>query len=168
MQVAPNKRGQTRSWRALGPTRSRWSFLPRSALSLQVDAARVRSLGFSAVVALEQRKTEIIHRYKKHTAMPSKFAKVQKQVSKKKGGALALHENSRDALRLRSAVARDDRVARLGAVREKANDVYRMCPFTCFDLTHPILTDPSSSQPYPLPPGRDTRPATPLDRRRSA
>ncbi|KAI4730710.1 hypothetical protein E4T49_01450 [Aureobasidium sp. EXF-10728] len=56
--------------------------------------------------------------------MPSKFAKVQKQVSKKKGGALALHENSRDALRLRSAVARDDRVARLGAVREKLNDVY--------------------------------------------
>ncbi|CAD0108327.1 unnamed protein product [Aureobasidium uvarum] len=54
--------------------------------------------------------------------MPSKFAKVQKQVSKKKGGALALHENSRDALRLRSAVARDDRVARLGAVREKLND----------------------------------------------
>lgn len=58
--------------------------------------------------------------------MPSKFAKVQKQVSKKKGGALALHENSRDALRLRSAVARDDRVARLGAMREKMNDVYRM------------------------------------------
>ncbi|KAI4722846.1 hypothetical protein E4T48_00969 [Aureobasidium sp. EXF-10727] len=56
--------------------------------------------------------------------MPSKFAKVQKQVSKKKGGALALHEDSRDALRLRSAVARDDRVARLGAVREKLNDVY--------------------------------------------
>jgi hypothetical protein len=57
--------------------------------------------------------------------MPSKFAKVQKQVSKKKGGALALHENSRDALRLRSAVARDDRVARLAAMREKMNDVYR-------------------------------------------
>ncbi|KAG9874217.1 hypothetical protein KCV05_g22742, partial [Aureobasidium melanogenum] len=56
--------------------------------------------------------------------MPSKFAKVQKQVSKKKGAALALHENSRDALRLRSAVARDDRVARLGAMREKMNDVY--------------------------------------------
>ncbi|KAI4788642.1 hypothetical protein E4T44_13430, partial [Aureobasidium sp. EXF-8845] len=45
-------------------------------------------------------------------------------VSKKKGGALALHENSRDALRLRAAVARDDRVARLGAVREKLNDQY--------------------------------------------
>lgn len=62
--------------------------------------------------------------------MPSKFAKVTKQVSKKKGGALALHENSRDALRLRAAVARDDRVARLGAVREKLNDVYRM---SCLD-----------------------------------
>ena len=58
--------------------------------------------------------------------MPSKFAKVQKQVTKKKGAALALHENSRDAIRLRRAMGRDDRVARLGAIREKANEHYRM------------------------------------------
>jgi hypothetical protein len=70
--------------------------------------------------------TPSINIQKQTKIMPSKFAKVTKQVSKKKGGALALHENSRDALRLRAAVARDDRVARLGAVREKLNDQYRM------------------------------------------
>ncbi|TKA75285.1 hypothetical protein B0A55_05077 [Friedmanniomyces simplex] len=54
--------------------------------------------------------------------MPSKLAKVQKHVSKKKGSKInSLHENSRDAKRLRNAGARDDRVSRLGAVREKAN-----------------------------------------------
>lgn len=54
--------------------------------------------------------------------MPSKLAKVQKHVNKKKGAkATSLHENSRDSRRLRRAGARDDRVARLTAVREKAN-----------------------------------------------
>ena len=55
--------------------------------------------------------------------MPSKLAKVQKRVSKKKGGTKIgqLHENSRDARRLRRAGARDDRVARMSAVRQKAN-----------------------------------------------
>jgi hypothetical protein len=74
----------------------------------------------------ENKKTKASTKIQDKQVMPSKFAKVQKQVSKKKGGALALHENSRDALRLRAAVARDDRVARLGAVREKLNDAYRM------------------------------------------
>ena len=54
--------------------------------------------------------------------MPSKLAKVQKHVSKKKGSKInSLHENSRDAKRLRNAGARDDRVARLTAGRQKAN-----------------------------------------------
>lgn len=54
--------------------------------------------------------------------MPSRLAKVQKHVKKKKGEKInALHENSRDAQRLRGARARDDRVARLSAVRDKAN-----------------------------------------------
>lgn len=54
--------------------------------------------------------------------MPSKLAKVQKHVTKKKGAkATSLHENSRDSKRLRSAGARDDRVARLTAVRQHAN-----------------------------------------------
>jgi translation machinery-associated protein 16 len=54
--------------------------------------------------------------------MPSKLAKVQKHVHKKKGSKInSLHENSRDAMRIRRAGARDDRVARMAAVREKAN-----------------------------------------------
>ncbi|KAI6909719.1 hypothetical protein KC318_g9043 [Hortaea werneckii] len=54
--------------------------------------------------------------------MPSKLAKVQKQVTKKKGQrSTALHEKSRDSLRMQKAGARDDRVARVTAVREKAN-----------------------------------------------
>ena len=57
--------------------------------------------------------------------MPSKLAKVQKHVTKKKGNKInSLHENSRDARRLRTAGARDDKVARLGAVREKANKLW--------------------------------------------
>lgn len=54
--------------------------------------------------------------------MPSKLAKVQKHVAKKKGSKIhSLHENSRDAKRLRRAGARDDRVARLSATRERNN-----------------------------------------------
>lgn len=57
--------------------------------------------------------------------MPSKLAKVQKHITKKKGAkATSLHENSRDAKRIRRAGARDDRVARLTAVREKANKLW--------------------------------------------
>lgn len=54
--------------------------------------------------------------------MPSKLAKVQKRVTKKKGNKItSLHENSRDAKRLRRAGARDDRVARLSATKERNN-----------------------------------------------
>ncbi|CAK4030741.1 Hypothetical predicted protein [Lecanosticta acicola] len=54
--------------------------------------------------------------------MPSKLNKVQKHVSKKKGARInALHENSRDAQRLRKAGARDERVARITATRQQAN-----------------------------------------------
>ena len=52
--------------------------------------------------------------------MPSSVAKVTKQISKKKPGKLGtLHENSRDAKRLRRANARDDKLNRLAAVRAK-------------------------------------------------
>lgn len=58
----------------------------------------------------------------KAVEMPSKLAKVQKHVIKKKGNKInSLHENSRDAKRLRKAGARDDRVARLAAVRQRNN-----------------------------------------------
>ena len=54
--------------------------------------------------------------------MPSSLAKVQKHVKKKKGDKIkSLHENSRDAQRLRRAGSRDDRVARLSALRNKVN-----------------------------------------------
>lgn len=54
--------------------------------------------------------------------MPSSLNKVQKHVNKKKGHkSNALHENSRDAQRLRRAGARDERVAKVTATREKAN-----------------------------------------------
>ena len=57
--------------------------------------------------------------------MPSKLAKVQKQVTKKKGNKIhSLHENSRDAKRLRKAGARDHRVARLTAGRERNNKIW--------------------------------------------
>jgi len=58
--------------------------------------------------------------------MPSSLNKIQKHVNKKKPGSksTALHENSRDAIRLRRASARDDRVARVEALREKANDKF--------------------------------------------
>ena len=55
--------------------------------------------------------------------MPSKLAKVQKHIAKKKGSKVnSLHENSRDAKRLRRAGARDDRVAKGSASRERHNE----------------------------------------------
>lgn len=54
--------------------------------------------------------------------MPSKLAKVQKHVAKKKGSKItSLHENSRDAKRLRNAGVRDDKVAKLSATRLRNN-----------------------------------------------
>ena len=68
-----------------------------------------------------------VHRLRKtNHKMPSKLSKVHKQITKKKGptNIKALHENSRDARRLRRAGARDDRVHRITHVREKANRVW--------------------------------------------
>jgi len=49
--------------------------------------------------------------------------KIQKHVTKKKGAnAKALHENSRDALRIRKAAVRDDRVARKHKIQKGANE----------------------------------------------
>ena len=54
--------------------------------------------------------------------MPSSLAKVQKHVRKKKGKKnKSLHENSRDAQRLRRAEGRDDKVARLSSIRQQVN-----------------------------------------------
>lgn len=56
------------------------------------------------------------------TKMPSKLSKVTKRVTKKKGSRInALHENSRDAQRLRRAGARDERVANMKSTKQKTN-----------------------------------------------
>lgn len=75
--------------------------------------------------------------------MPSKLSKVQKHVRKKKGDKInSLHENSRDARRLRRAGTRDDRVARGSAVREKLNRRWIDRIFFCQDrlpaTLHPL------------------------------
>ncbi|KAF2738221.1 hypothetical protein EJ04DRAFT_541422 [Polyplosphaeria fusca] len=57
--------------------------------------------------------------------MPSnRLGKVQKHITKKKGKNVVLHENSRDTRRLQSASARDDKLNRLAALREKQNKPY--------------------------------------------
>lgn len=51
--------------------------------------------------------------------------KVQKEISKKRGGKpTALHENSRDARRLRQAGAREDKLARIMTLAQKSNQRY--------------------------------------------
>ncbi|RMJ25610.1 Translation machinery-associated protein [Aspergillus sp. HF37] len=56
--------------------------------------------------------------------MARTYQKVHKHVSKKKGAVEALHENSRDANRIRRAAARDDRVARVNATMSRGRDLY--------------------------------------------
>lgn len=58
--------------------------------------------------------------------MVSKLSKVQKSVNKKQGGQKVnkLHENSRDAQRLRNAGARDDKVLRVASHRRKENKLW--------------------------------------------
>ncbi|KAJ5306169.1 hypothetical protein PENANT_c024G09414 [Penicillium antarcticum] len=56
--------------------------------------------------------------------MPVALSKVHKQISKKRGVVNALHENSRDAHRLRKAGARDDRLSRHGATVMRARQPY--------------------------------------------
>jgi translation machinery-associated protein 16 len=51
--------------------------------------------------------------------------KVQKQISKKRGGKpTSLHENSRDSQRLRAAGAREDKLVKLLAAATRANRIY--------------------------------------------
>jgi len=78
--------------------------------------------------------------------MPSSLAKVQKHVRKKKGDkSKSLHENSRDAQRLRRATNRDERVAKLGAIKKSANrqwiDRILFCVDHLPDTLHPLEVD---------------------------
>jgi Translation machinery-associated protein 16 len=57
--------------------------------------------------------------------MAKALHKVQKQISKKRGGkSNTLHENSRDSQRLRTAGAREDKIAKLVAAASRANQTY--------------------------------------------
>lgn len=57
--------------------------------------------------------------------MARALQKVQKAISKKRGGkTTALHENSRNAQRLRAAGAREDKLARIMSAAAKSNQVY--------------------------------------------
>ncbi|KAI4241612.1 MAG: hypothetical protein L6R40_004444 [Gallowayella cf. fulva] len=56
--------------------------------------------------------------------MPKDLAKVQKKIHKKKGAVSSLHENSRDAKRLRRAGARSDKLEKLASARGKALQPY--------------------------------------------
>ncbi|KAL8853985.1 MAG: hypothetical protein Q9221_001108 [Calogaya cf. arnoldii] len=53
------------------------------------------------------------------------LAKVQKKIHKKKGATTSLHEDSRDAKRLRRAGARSDKLEKLATARGKALQPYR-------------------------------------------
>ena len=57
--------------------------------------------------------------------MAKALHKVQKHISKKRGGKpTSLHENSRDSQRLRAAGARDDKLAKVLAAATRANQAY--------------------------------------------
>lgn len=57
--------------------------------------------------------------------MPRSLNKVQKHISKKKGGKLnSLHENSRDARRLRAAGAREEKLSKIVDAATRSNKVY--------------------------------------------
>lgn len=50
---------------------------------------------------------------------------MQKHVTARKGKNPAIHENSRDSKRLRTASARDDKLHKLASVRAKLNQPHR-------------------------------------------
>jgi translation machinery-associated protein 16 len=54
------------------------------------------------------------------------LSKIQKKISKKRGGKppTALHENSRDAQRLRQAGAREEKLQRMWDTAARNNQVY--------------------------------------------
>jgi hypothetical protein len=65
------------------------------------------------------------HRRWAYSEMAKALQKVQKQISKKRGRKpTSLHENSRDSQRLRTAGAREDKLAKLLAAATKANQAY--------------------------------------------
>ena len=80
--------------------------------------------------------------------MPSRtLSKVHKHISKKRGVVDSLHENSRDARRLRRAGHRDDRLSRHTSITMRARQPYGQCLETMgFLVTYEILT--CNSRPH--------------------
>ncbi|KAK2802527.1 hypothetical protein FQN50_007333 [Emmonsiellopsis sp. PD_5] len=56
--------------------------------------------------------------------MPRNLYKVQKQISKKRGKVDSLHENSRDAKKLRRAGGREDKLARAATATTKGRQLF--------------------------------------------
>lgn len=90
--------------------------------------------------------------------MTNRLFKVTKKVAKKKGrgSVTALHENSRDAKRLRAASSRDETFAKHAALRAKQNEPY--CAYELFSMyVHGSLIrgqwkGSASSKKPPMPP----------------
>ncbi|CZS97943.1 probable TMA16 Protein putative involved in cytoplasmic ribosome function [Rhynchosporium agropyri] len=51
--------------------------------------------------------------------MPKSLEKTRKKIAKKKGNITALHENSRDSMKLRRALMRDDKLVKVASARRK-------------------------------------------------
>jgi translation machinery-associated protein 16 len=67
--------------------------------------------------------------------MPSTLDKTRKRISKKRGGLPnALHEKSRDSLRLHKAGVRDQRLEKLAAARGKKEQPIRKMPLGSLSL----------------------------------
>ncbi|KAI1843020.1 hypothetical protein JX266_010873 [Neoarthrinium moseri] len=56
--------------------------------------------------------------------MPSSFEKTRKAIAKKKGPIEAIHQYSRDSKRLHRAQARDDKLGKIAAARNRTNQPY--------------------------------------------
>ena len=81
---------------------------------------RARPLTFS----FQGKSTEVLLKPSKH-AMAKALHKVQKQISKKRVHKSSnLHENSRDAQRLRRAGGREDKINKLLTAAVRSNEVY--------------------------------------------
>ena len=71
--------------------------------------------------------------------MARSLQKVQKQIAKKRGGKpTALHENSRDARRLRTAGAREDKLTRIMTAAQRSQQRYGELSHTGPELTRSV------------------------------
>lgn len=71
--------------------------------------------------------------------MARSLQKVQKQITKKRGGKpTALHENSRDARRLRAAGAREDKLTRIMSAAQKSQQHYGKLLHAGFEVIRPV------------------------------